>query len=696
MSPPQSSEMLRKDSATSNDERQIPQNAAAKAQFVPSSKSNTVLNPFGSEFTPGKGFSVANDKERDNASSSSSSLYTPAKGSAMKLLNIGSTPDGPSTKSSSVSPVKPIGSGFSSPSRQPLLKDGPAFSTDTDPNVAETRFVRFGLIPTDWLQEGTLQEVLEGTELTELIESCVYAADDTPGCFALYCRFDDLRAAAVSKARFERALTTVSFAFVDHHEYFGHDHDNPRAQAVSAYDGQVEITATPKSMMEFNINSIFAEVREFAEAFGNVRSFAYIETKGFQAPRFRAEFFSVKSAESAVAVSNQNDSSCFSDSLTVSVKEYAPPGYMRYVHPAASMVQLVDATQGLAVSGETDDEYSHYTTRRSRGDYPGNSRGNSGPRRGRGGFRNSVPRGLQPAWWIPSEDSPVHQTDMEYWRFNQPQTVNLRKIEAGVDVRTTVMLRNIPNRVDFEDLKLFLDATSEGHYDFSYLRIDFSNNLNVGYAFVNFVRPEFIINFVQQRVGKEWSMYGSLKKCEVSYATIQGIDCLLAKFRNSVVMEEIPRYRPKLWYHVDSTDLPTIAGHPDNEAIGTEAPFPPPNNEQKRKRSRDNAGTIGLFPPRRGRGPYGPGSHFREGQYDRGTSFAIEEERQHEEQRQLRFNERRLIGYRGNDRGQRPGGLRNGRNQQSRYRDEYDEEEDDYFDEDDPYFRGNRRPYYRR
>ncbi|KAG9755621.1 hypothetical protein KCU73_g5322, partial [Aureobasidium melanogenum] len=153
MSQPQSSEMLRKDSATSNDERQILQNAAAKAQFTPSSKSNTVLNPFGSEFTPGKGFSVANDKEKDNSSSSSSTLYTPAKGSAMKLLNIGSTPDGPSTKSTSVSPIKPIGSGFSSPSRQTLLKDGPAFSTDTDPNIAETRFVRFGLIPTEWLQE---------------------------------------------------------------------------------------------------------------------------------------------------------------------------------------------------------------------------------------------------------------------------------------------------------------------------------------------------------------------------------------------------------------------------------------------------------------------------------------------------------------------------------------------------------------
>jgi hypothetical protein len=52
-------------------------------------------------------------------------------------------------------------------------------------------------------------------------------------------------------------------------------------------------------------------------------------------------------------------------------------------------------------------------------------------------------------------------------------------LEAGIHVRITIMLRNIRNRVDFEDLKLFLDATSQSHYDFSYLRIDFRNNLKV-------------------------------------------------------------------------------------------------------------------------------------------------------------------------------------------------------------------------
>ncbi|THV74339.1 hypothetical protein D6D28_02626 [Aureobasidium pullulans] len=68
--------------------------------------------------------------------------------------------------------------------------------------------------------------------------------------------------------------------------------------------------------------------------------------------------------------------------------------------------------------------------------------------------------------------------------------------------------------------------------------------------------PRAITNFVNAKVGKPWSLYGSTKRCEVSYATIQGIDCLLAKFRNSVIMEEAASCRPKLWYHHESDVLP--------------------------------------------------------------------------------------------------------------------------------------------
>lgn len=44
-------------------------------------------------------------------------FHTPSQGSAMKFLDAGSTAEGSSTKRSSLSPVKPVGSGFSSPSR---------------------------------------------------------------------------------------------------------------------------------------------------------------------------------------------------------------------------------------------------------------------------------------------------------------------------------------------------------------------------------------------------------------------------------------------------------------------------------------------------------------------------------------------------------------------------------------------------
>jgi hypothetical protein len=50
--------------------------------------------------------------------------------------------------------------------------------------------------------------------------------------------------------------------------------------------GLVEFIATPKTMMDFNLQVVSAEVRSFAEQFGPVRSFAYIENRGFLAPRF--------------------------------------------------------------------------------------------------------------------------------------------------------------------------------------------------------------------------------------------------------------------------------------------------------------------------------------------------------------------------------------------------------------------------
>ncbi|EXJ86496.1 hypothetical protein A1O3_03447 [Capronia epimyces CBS 606.96] len=155
--------------------------------------------------------------------------------------------------------------------------------------------------------------------------------------------------------------------------------------------------------------------------------------------------------------------------------------------------------------------------------------------------------------------------------------VDIARIQAGIDVRTTIMLRNIPNRVDQLMLKKLIDVTSHGRYDFMYLRIDFANNCNVGYAFINFV------DFVLARAGKRWNCFASDKVAEVSYATIQGKDCLVQKFRNSSVMLEHPSFRPKLFI---TGNVPTA---------GNEERFPGPDNASKMRRSVENAEHVGLF-----------------------------------------------------------------------------------------------------
>lgn len=194
--------------------------------------------------------------------------------------------------------------------------------------------------------------------------------------------------------------------------------------------------------------------------------------------------------------------------------------------------------------------------------------------------------------------------------------VDVNRIREGTDVRTTIMLRNIPNKVDQNMLKGIVDQSSYGRYDFMYLRIDFANECNVGYAFINFVDPLDIIPFVNARGNQRWNCFKSDKVAEVSYATIQGKDCLVQKFRNSSVMLELEHYRPKLFY--------TING-PHPEMAGKEEPFPGPDNQSKMKRSCENAEHVGLFTPN-------AGQHFRDeqrrrrSQFDRGTRLAALEE----------------------------------------------------------------------
>ena len=98
--------------------------------------------------------------------------------------------------------------------------------------------------------------------------------------------------------------------------------------------------------------------------------------------------------------------------------------------------------------------------------------------------------------------------------------LNLDSILSGEDCRTTIMIKNIPNKYTQKMLLEKIDRLHANRYDFFYLPIDLKNNCNVGYAFINFVDPMFILPFYEDLNAKSWERFNSEKICEITYGRI--------------------------------------------------------------------------------------------------------------------------------------------------------------------------------
>ncbi|XVF85098.1 hypothetical protein PTKIN_Ptkin17bG0091100 [Pterospermum kingtungense] len=127
------------------------------------------------------------------------------------------------------------------------------------------------------------------------------------------------------------------------------------------------------------------------------------------------------------------------------------------------------------------------------------------------------------------------------------------------DTRTTVMIKNIPNKYSQKLLLNMLDnhcihcneQIAEGDddqplssYDFVYLPIDFNNKCNVGYGFVNMTSPQATLRLYKAFHHQHWEVFNSRKICEVTYARVQGLESLKEHFRNSKFPCEMDHYLP--------------------------------------------------------------------------------------------------------------------------------------------------------
>merc|ERR1740130_1186259 len=162
-----------------------------------------------------------------------------------------------------------------------------------------------------------------------------------------------------------------------------------------------------------------------------------------------------------------------------------------------------------------------------------------GPRGGRGPGGNVNAQGGAGNQRAPSQ-RPQRPSEEQRALFG----LNLDKVRSGADVRSTLMVRNIPNKYS---QKLLLEALEQHHggkIDLLYLPIDFKNKCNVGYAFVNFISPSAIPAFYEEFNHRLWDRFNSNKVCEITYARIQSKVALIKHFVNSALAREDEGYQP--------------------------------------------------------------------------------------------------------------------------------------------------------
>ncbi|CAG8258341.1 unnamed protein product [Penicillium salamii] len=182
----------------------------------------------------------------------------------------------------------------------------------------------------------------------------------------------------------------------------------------------------------------------------------------------------------------------------------------------------------------------------------------------------------------PFKSSPHDTMDMalsspELLTVDNRHRIDIARIKSGEDTRSTIMIRNVPNKYTGTSSITASKAVCSLRLTFSLLTFFFS--YSVGYAFVNFGDPQDIL-IVSARLcelghnvltgcscgtgsagGNGEILWPnnycthsltafhrpdstSEKRAQLSYATTQGLDELIAKFRNSAVMLRPAEERP--------------------------------------------------------------------------------------------------------------------------------------------------------
>lgn len=144
--------------------------------------------------------------------------------------------------------------------------------------------------------------------------------------------------------------------------------------------------------------------------------------------------------------------------------------------------------------------------------------------------------------WMNSK--PKSQSNIKF-NNNMDNVINVDDIISKKETRTTIMLKFIPVKYTAEELIEEIDmclGTKENYrtFDLIYLPISFKNEKNLGYAFINFISPLYVLDFYFKISELKWKKYHTNKNCIIRYAKVQGKTNLINHFKKSPGEEKKP------------------------------------------------------------------------------------------------------------------------------------------------------------
>ena len=149
----------------------------------------------------------------------------------------------------------------------------------------------------------------------------------------------------------------------------------------------------------------------------------------------------------------------------------------------------------------------------------------------------------------------TYNSDIPFVDDPRKYVIDLRKIRCGEERRTTLMIKNIPSRYSQDCLLNIINIRYTGLYDYFYLPLDAKQFTNIGYAFINFINPNYIINFFKEFNQRRWELFKSPKICKLSFARLQGKKNLKNHFKDP---NEVFSVRLLNYFYVFRTKPPKL------------------------------------------------------------------------------------------------------------------------------------------